>query len=422
MSIRPTTFGLALCIMLSCGPRCAHAQYRLVSRDVPSGLEVVRLPSPAEAEDNAFAETSEGPASAQGGAIDGWDEERTDSWDGTTTGEQPDYVNSWEPAGNGGTETGTPPTGTVANPALDNQLETLPPKQVTNDDLLQWHQGQGDFSSPYMQPTPFLHGCFFQYDHLSWVVTKPDVDVVGGSADDVVSRRLHSADRFDFGHWEEDRGWLASITFGEAFRTINTSLFTPAVPVTAADTLAMGEQIDFSTTELNRTFRFSPNWETFYGVRYEDYRSTSSLTGSGTFIGAASVSTITKNQIIGPQIGFRWDAAAYKFILNVEGRLLGGYNYQTISQGATVPGPVPLIARNIEDEEFAPVGELRVDVVLPINRVVAFRVGYTGILSSGLALYNPIVVYPAPGAGLANIDDEDEVYLSAFTAGIEINR
>jgi hypothetical protein len=293
---------------------------------------------------------------------------------------------------------------------------------VTNDDLLQWHQGQGDIGSPYMQSSPFLHGCFFQYDHLSWVVTKPDIDVVGGTADDVVNRRLHSADRFDFGHMEEDRGWLASITFGEAFRTINTSLFTPAVPLTQSDALAIAEQIDFSTTELNRTFRFSPNWETFYGIRYEDYRSTTSLTGSGTFIGAASVSTITKNQIIGPQLGFRWDAAAYKFILNVEGRLLGGYNYQTISQGATVPGPVPVIVRNIEDEEFAPVGELRVDVVLPINRVVAFRLGYTGILSSGLALASPTVDYPAPGAGLANIDDEDEVYLSAFTAGIEINR
>ena len=74
------------------------------------------------------------------------------------------------------------------------------------------------------------------------------------------------------------------------------------------------------------------------------------------------------------------------------------------------------------DRLFSPLGEIRADAILPINRFMAFRLGYTGIIAGGMSIPNPIVVYPVPDAGVANVDHVDAVYISAFTAGLQINR
>jgi hypothetical protein len=173
--------------------------------------------------------------------------------------------------------------------------------------------------------------------------------------------------------------------------------------------------------------------EWFYGVRYLDFREWFTLTASGGQLDPFNLSTDAKNQIIGPQFGVRYNRAMYKFILNLEGRFVPGYNHQSASQRGYVAmdhlinssQPRLLnasISRSDSNDEFSAVGEWRADAILPINRFMAFRFGYTGLVMSGISYASPKVVYEIPNFGITDISSDETILINAFTVGLEINR
>ena len=313
---------------------------------------------------------------------------------------------------------------------------------------------------------------------------------------DVYNGRVHSGQRFEFGNAEGGRGWFSSISFGSGqsqsvgygvnfMPTDNLGLLGafadvegpggPAVPdgidddvdndllfgrfgrdtdgdgipddqnmpIDLDDAIHWGISLDqlhvrdvfeFSGAEINRTIDHSPGWQWFYGVRYADFREWFSLTGSGGMLSPFELSTTTKNQIFGPQIGLRYNRALYKCILNIEGRFLPGYNHQSATQNGFIAlneevspsGPASMLGSNFsrtaDNDEFSAVGEWRVDAILPINRFAAFRFGYTGLVMSGISYASPKVVYDLPHFGLSDVSSDETVLINAFTVGLEINR
>lgn len=405
--------------------------------------------------------------------------------------------------------------------------------------------GDVGWGSPVVAPAvtgpPVLHGFYFQYDHLVWTLTDPDITVIGiegGERTDIdgqtfqtnddlstdISGRAHSAERFDFGHWEGDRGWMSSIMFGQASRNAlaNGVNFVPHIdpadadllrgflrttasttvnddgelvpsgevfdqdrnnnfvhgrdgedledfveyvedPVTGGtveivrprdgvpdtphetdwddlydfpinfEQLQVRSVVDVFSGEVNRTVRPWMNCELFYGIRYFDFRDHLSLTGRGSVISPFSLATVAKNQMVGPQIGARLNKQAYKFIFNIEGRFVPAYNHQTVTQRGQFSNastwdqdliylPPTSIERSFETDVFSVVGELRADAILPINRFLAFRVGYTGTVLGGISYASPKVVYQFPNFGVTDVDSDDTVFMNAFTVGLEVNR
>jgi hypothetical protein len=129
----------------------------------------------------------------------------------------------------------------------------------------------------------------------------------------------------------------------------------------------------------------------------------------------------------------RYNAAFYKFILNLEGRFLPGYNHQSATQRGYVSmeellpnQPAGLLSTSITrsdgNDEFSAVGEWRADAILPINRFMAFRFGYTGLVMSGISYASPKVVYELPRFGITDVSSNETILINAFTVGLEINR
>ena len=77
----------------------------------------------------------------------------------------------------------------------------------------------------------------------------------------------------------------------------------------------------------------------------------------------------------------------------------------------------------LTSQQFTPQGELRADTVFKINRCVAFRTGYTAIVTGGISRASEKVVYTLPNFGINPTASESEVLVShALTFGLEFNR
>ncbi len=489
MSIRTRRLWLAVWLIVLCGSSRVDAQYRLVSREEPAGHDLVRLPSPTN--------------SYQGNRFSSIRMAQTDSQE--VVGDVLQDGATSDPSALGGAGDTPADSGSVE---IDS-YEQVPGESglTTSNDFFNWNPGEVDYVSPYMRQSGPLHGFFFQYDRLLWNITNPDVSVIGDPAAEgfvtvdgvpffhsndldtnILNGRVNSANRFEFGHSEGDRGWFASIILGDAVRDILAEgvNFVPTdgqgllqgyfdgngdgfdddldgdgtygrfgidtnadgFPDTGApvdpddlvnflvtfDELRVRDIVDISGVELNRAIRRSPNWELFYGIRYLDFRNYFSLTGESETMGGTTLATSAKNQIIGPQIGFRYRGAAYKFILNVEGRFVPGYNHQQVQQTGDIgdgltgaPGePAALLPTHTMSssnaDEFSPIGEIRAEAILPINHFLAFRFGYTGTVIGGLSYASTKVVYSLPNFGITDIDRHEAVFVNAFNVGIVINR
>jgi hypothetical protein len=121
--------------------------------------------------------------------------------------------------------------------------------------------------------------------------------------------------------------------------------------------------------------------------------------------------------------------------LAIEGRFLLGINFQRTEQTGqvasnAVPGgqnqPVSLMPTAFyatqSDEEFAPVGELRVDTVYRINPWFGFRLGYTGFLAGGVSRASEKVIYELPHFGITRQASQTAVFSNGLTFGLELNR
>jgi hypothetical protein len=434
MSIKPATLWLSLWLVFLCGQGRVDAQYghyRVTARQQAPASDLARLPSTTENLSPSgltryVSHSAEAPETSPG--------------DRRVAG--PDTAGQMSP--------GLPESslGTSGNGAAP----VIPPGPVASGDLMNWSPGNVDYLSPYMVQSPELHGFFFQYDHLVWTITAPAIErfadaqftfenelysCTSNIKTDVYSGCAHSGERFDFGHMEGDLGWFSSILFGQGTRSAIGSggshvihFDDPQEEDYAANSLHATEKIQLSGAELNRAVRCTPNWEYFYGIRYADLRQWYSLDVSGGLVSPSAVRTEAKNHIIAPQLGSRFTVAAYKLIVNAEGRFALGYNYQTLAQTGFLGLESALVDpiaqtdyfRAEDNDEFSILTEHRIEGILPVNRFVALRFGYTGMLMGGVSYASPRVIYFWPNHGPRDVASDETVYVAAFTVGLEVNR
>lgn len=177
--------------------------------------------------------------------------------------------------------------------------------------------------------------------------------------------------------------------------------------------------------------------EFLYGVRYLDLEDYFAFSGTGGVLDATSFYTKTENQLFGLQIGARWKYRTQGWIINAEGRFLAAANMQdTKMQGVLASNsatnntgqgsPINLASHAFNytraDNEFAPLGELRLQALYPVTPLMSVRLGYTGFVAGGIGRASPKVQYTMPALGLSNAARHETVVFNSFTAGIEINR
>ncbi|MEX2185911.1 MAG: BBP7 family outer membrane beta-barrel protein [Pirellulales bacterium] len=242
---------------------------------------------------------------------------------------------------------------------------------------------------------------------------------------------------------------------------------------TRFDHLSTRNSAETSGVELMKMYRFRPLHnesilEMFMGARYLEMNEDFQVNAQGGFgngfeqLGSApnSNGVITQlqiesfwnsridNNIVGPQIGGRWYNRSGKWLFSVEGRFLAGFNFQNIHQRGQLAGNLPPGVLNqgqpgqlnqapVQNapvafgnsqfdhyqrfEEWAPLGELRVETSYQLTKAVAFKVGFMGMYADGIGRASSLVVYQLPTLGIGGNNRED-VFLTALNIGLEVNR
>jgi hypothetical protein len=188
-------------------------------------------------------------------------------------------------------------------------------------------------------------------------------------------------------------------------------------------------------TRMNRDP--ASEFEFLYGARFLDLRDYFAFSGTGGTLDATSVAVTSKNHLLGFQVGARWRKSFGVWYLNAEGRFLAAANIQdnqmygnvasnilTNSNGQN--GPINLNPQafnySSSNNQWAPVGELRLQAVLPINDCCAFRLGYTGFVAGGISRASEKVDYILPRFGMNQTASNETILFNSFNLGFEFNR
>jgi hypothetical protein len=150
--------------------------------------------------------------------------------------------------------------------------------------------------------------------------------------------------------------------------------------------------------------------------------------------------TRTFNNLIGPQLGFRWFRQRDHWITSVEGRFLAAANFQNTHQVTNMGSDV---IQNSQDDSpgadfefvglgtrthqyntvFSPLGELRVNAAYLIGRSCALKVGYTGIVTGGISRASNRVDYNSPNlVGILPANNREVFFVNGLNFGVEFNR
>ena len=204
------------------------------------------------------------------------------------------------------------------------------------------------------------------------------------------------------------------------------------------DRLSVHNRTKISGVELVKTKRMAPTWngsiiEWFFGVRYLEIDDRFGLTGLGGNVGDMSLTNHAHNRIVGPQIGMRHYHQRGRWKFALEGRFMAGANFMSVDQQGTIgtliiPGaigfPIGLMPQafqhELNDEEFSPVGELRVDTSFQITQAIELEVGWTGLVTGGITRGSNTVIYRVPTLGI--MDQEEEVFIHGLNFGVAVNR
>jgi len=207
------------------------------------------------------------------------------------------------------------------------------------------------------------------------------------------------------------------------------------------DTLQARNRTEMQGVELMHIWRkhhLGPrggSWEFFAGFRYLRFNEEFNVHALGGIIGESFWNTESDNDIIGGQIGVRWNKRVHRFGMSFEGRVFAGANFQSTNQiGELAVGTMPGVANFpldlrpesfhnvLHDTEFAPLAELRVQFHYQVTQAIFLRAGWTGMWMDGIARPSNMILYRIPGMGLLAGESVQDVVVNGLTFGIEINR
>jgi hypothetical protein len=169
----------------------------------------------------------------------------------------------------------------------------------------------------------------------------------------------------------------------------------------------------------------------YYGARFLEVYDDFFFFGEGSFLGNTSAETSFTNSIVGPQVALRWVNQRQRWRLQADGRFMFGYNTADWDQiglagESQLPGALnkPLYGRptafshGLQEREFSPVAELRLQAAYQVTTSLAVKVGYTGAFIGGIRRAAPSVRYALPSFGYADAGTQD-LLINGFDLGIE---
>lgn len=196
--------------------------------------------------------------------------------------------------------------------------------------------------------------------------------------------------------------------------------------------------------------------EFHYGVRYFRFRDRFRVRGFGGILGDSEWHNLADNNMVGPQIGARWYRRNHRWTLAAEGRFLAGFNFQStqltgflgsqIAPLTTAPGgsdgipPNPGInstdratntpaffdptsfAESFAQTEWAPTGELKLNVSYNLTEQIALKAGYQGLYVYGVTRASNTIDYTLPSMGIRRDNNIQSLWTNMFTFGFEWNR
>lgn len=155
-------------------------------------------------------------------------------------------------------------------------------------------------------------------------------------------------------------------------------------------------------------------------------------------------STRAVNNVVGPEIGARLFKQTGRWVTSIEGRFLGGANFQQVRQQTNLGTEIQAIEAQFDGvvgavlplrftglgtqtqsfaTTFSPVGELRVNASFQATSNVGIKVGYTGIVMGNVTRASNRVDYS--GDNLISIKEggNHQLFFSnGLNFGVEVNR
>jgi hypothetical protein len=160
---------------------------------------------------------------------------------------------------------------------------------------------------------------------------------------------------------------------------------------------------------------------------YDEY----DVNAVGSVIGDSFWDTSFTNNIVGPQVGIQWVNERQRWRIQTDARFMAGYNIANWNQvglmGAdSIPGAVNrllymrpnALSSGLREEEFAPVGELRVAASYHITSGFAVNIGYTGSVVGGIKRAATSVRYALPEMGYVD-NGTQELLINGVDFGVE---
>jgi hypothetical protein len=173
--------------------------------------------------------------------------------------------------------------------------------------------------------------------------------------------------------------------------------------------------------------RLSFSW----GARFLRMDDQFRVDADGSILGRSFWDTNFTNNIVGPQVGLQWVNQRQRWRLYTDARFLFGYNIANWDQVGLmgeeqIPGALNRLlygrptafSRGLREQEFSPVGELRVQASYHVTSAAALKVGYTGSYIGEIRRAAPSVRYALPDMGYIDTEGEDFL-INGFDFGVE---
>ncbi len=167
-----------------------------------------------------------------------------------------------------------------------------------------------------------------------------------------------------------------------------------------------------------------------YGIRFDRLRSEFDLTANGSIFGRTTSENDVDNQIVGPQVGLRWRRDHGKWDFSADGRFMFGYNIVDIGQENifgqdAIPGALnrsneartTASAYGRSENEFSPIGELRLEARYKFTRALALKMGYNVKFIENIHRASRVIEYNAPDFGIG--DGRSDILINGLTMGVE---
>jgi len=314
---------------------------------------------------------------------------------------------------------------------------------------------QADLSQ-YGNGPALKRGWWFTYDRLYWSVSAPKQRDIGEETlEDPTTALINSVDtsifaanftwgnRYEGGYMmDNNQGWLVSYTgLGMQFHDrafLNPQIvygdpagvIAPAVAITYTD-MVVHQQTKYDSVELMHVSRWDKGqkvgvFEFMCGARFVSIDDKFSYRVNVDAVDESNLNMDAMNNIVGGQFGVRWYNIRERWTFNVEGRVFGAANFQSVVQNGQFNPPGLLALANtftssVHDTIFSPGGELRVETSYEVTKSIALKVGYDITAIGGITRAVERVKYEVPFFGINDGAKHDWVILNGITFGLEFN-